>query len=86
MATEAERVEAVALKDKGNDAFKQHDWPTAIEFYTKAIEKDGSVPTFYINRAQANIKLEAFGYAIADATKGIELDPNNVKVRRVKLL
>lgn len=31
---------------------------------------------------QANIKSEAFGYAIADATKAIELDPNFVKVRR----
>lgn len=30
---------------------------------------------------QANIKSEAYGYAIADATKAIELDPNFVKVR-----
>jgi hypothetical protein len=29
---------------------------------------------------QANIKSEAYGYAIADATKAIELDPNFVKV------
>ena len=32
---------------------------------------------------QANIKLEAYGYALADATKAIELDPNYVKVRRL---
>ena len=31
--------------------------------------------------SQAHIKLEAFGLAIADATKAIELDSNNVKVR-----
>lgn len=30
--------------------------------------------------SQANIKSEAYGYAIADATKAIELDPDNVKV------
>ncbi|KAF2250477.1 hypothetical protein BU26DRAFT_264018 [Trematosphaeria pertusa] len=30
---------------------------------------------------QANIKLEAYGSAILDANKAIELDPNNVKVR-----
>lgn len=28
---------------------------------------------------QANIKLEAYGFAIADATKALDLDPNNVK-------
>ncbi|KFY07017.1 hypothetical protein V492_07527 [Pseudogymnoascus sp. VKM F-4246] len=70
---------AVALKDQGNKAFAAHDWPTAIEFYTKAIEKDSNQPTYYSNRAQANIKSEAFGYAIADATKAIELDPNFAK-------
>ena len=30
---------------------------------------------------QANIKLEAYGYAIADATRAVELDPSYVKVR-----
>lgn len=29
---------------------------------------------------QAHIKMEAYGYAIADATKALELDPTNVKV------
>jgi len=33
------------------------------------------------NIGKANIKSEAYGYAIADATKAIELDPNFVKVR-----
>ena len=69
--------DAVALKNKGNDAFKAHDWPTAIEFYTKAIEANDKEPSFYTNRAQANIKLEAYGYAIADATSAIELDPSS---------
>ncbi len=32
------------------------------------------------NSGKANIKSEAYGYAIADATKAIELDPNFVKV------
>lgn len=72
--------DATALKDKGNAAFKAHDWPTAIDFYTQAIEKDDTQSTFYTNRAAANIKLEAFGYAIADASKAIELDNNNIKV------
>jgi hypothetical protein len=32
--------------------------------------------------SQANIKLEAYGFAIADATKALEIDPDNVKVRQ----
>ncbi|RDW89494.1 serine phosphatase-3 [Coleophoma cylindrospora] len=71
--------EAVAFKNQGNKAFAAHDWPTAIECYTKAIELNDKEPTYFSNRAQANIKSEAYGYAIADATKAIELDPNFVK-------
>lgn len=48
---------AVALKDQGNKAFAAHDWPTAIEFYTKAIEADPTQPTYYSNRAQVRIAL-----------------------------
>jgi serine/threonine-protein phosphatase 5 len=75
MASEA----ATAEKNKGNDAFKAKDWPTAIECYTKAIELNDQEPSFYTNRAQANMKLEAYGFAVADATKAIELDPQFVK-------
>ncbi|PQE30732.1 phospho phosphatase (serine threonine specific phosphatase) protein [Rutstroemia sp. NJR-2017a WRK4] len=71
--------EATALKNQGNKAFAAHNWPEAIEYYTKAIALNDKEPTYYSNRAQANIKSEAYGYAIADATKAIELDPNFVK-------
>ncbi|KMU90671.1 serine/threonine-protein phosphatase PP1 isozyme 3 [Coccidioides immitis H538.4] len=37
----------------------------------------GLIAAFF--SGQANIKLEAYGYAIADATKAIELDPSYVK-------
>lgn len=46
------KEEAIALKNKGNDAFKAHDWPTALEYYTKAIETYDKEPSFYTNRAQ----------------------------------
>jgi len=45
-------AEAVELKNKGNEAFKNRDWPTALEFYSKAIEKNDKEPAFYTNRAQ----------------------------------
>ena len=44
--------DAVALKDKGNKAFKEHDWLAAVDFYSKAIEANGKEPLFYTNRAQ----------------------------------
>jgi serine/threonine-protein phosphatase 5 len=71
--------EATALKNKGNEAFKNHDWPKAVDFYTQAIELWDKDPSFYNNRAQANIKLEACGLAVLDANKAIEIDPNNIK-------
>jgi serine/threonine-protein phosphatase 5 len=74
---------ATALKVQGNKAFAEHEWPTAVDFYTQAIEKYDREPSFFSNRAQAYIKLEAYGFAIADATKAVELDPSYVKVGRM---
>lgn len=44
--------EAVALKEKGNQAVKDKDWPTALEYYTKAIDLNDKEASFYSNRAQ----------------------------------
>lgn len=49
---EKEREAASALKLEGNKAFSKHDWPTALDFYTKAIEKYDQDPSFFSNRAQ----------------------------------
>ena len=97
MTSTSDAAAAQELKDKGNEAFKKHDWLPAIDFYTQAIKKDGAQAAYYSNRAQVglfeapgvivinrrvqvNIKLEAYGYAIADATKAIELDSSFIKV------
>ena len=52
----------------------------AIEGYTRAIELNPNSAVYYSNRAFAHTKLEAYGSAIADATKAIELEPAYVKV------
>lgn len=53
MAPSAEdKAKAVELKNQGNEAFKKHDWESAIAGYTKAIELDDTEPTYYSNRAQ----------------------------------
>ena len=46
---------ATALKVKGNAAFTAHDWPTAIDFYTQAIEKNDKDASFFANRAQVSV-------------------------------
>jgi serine/threonine-protein phosphatase 5 len=46
--------QAVAFKNEGNTAFAAHDWPKAIELYTKAIELNDKEPVYYSNRAQVN--------------------------------
>ena len=63
--------DALALKEKGNKAFKEHDWPTAIECYTKAIELNDRDVSFYTNRAQVcyanHIKAYWFCYLELDS-------------------
>ena len=51
---------ANALKVQGNKAFAQHEWPAAVEFYTKAIEKYDKEPSYFSNRAQVRCALGTF--------------------------
>lgn len=48
---------ATALKVRGNKAFAEHEWPTAIELYTQAIAKYDREPSFFSNRAQVGLRL-----------------------------
>lgn len=46
--------DAVALKQKGNEAVAAHEWLNAVDFYTQAIEINDKDATFFCNRAQAS--------------------------------
>lgn len=52
----------------------------AIEFYTKAIDLASTVASYYGNRSIAYLRTEAFGYALQDASKSLEVDKNYIKV------
>lgn len=52
----------------------------AIDHYTKAIELNPTIAVYYGNRSFANMKMESYGYALADANKALELDKTYIKV------
>lgn len=57
----------------------EQDYNTAIDLYSKAIEKNPNVAIYYANRSFAYLKTECFGYALTDASKAVELDKTYVK-------
>ncbi len=62
---------ANALKDEGNVFLAQHKYAHAAEKYSAALELHQTA-IFYSNRAQALIKLESYGSAIADANEALK--------------
>ena len=60
--------------------FTDKKYTEAIEFYSKAIDLAPTVATYYGNRSIAYLRTEAFGYALQDASKSLEVDKNYIKV------
>ncbi|KAJ3979949.1 hypothetical protein F5890DRAFT_1448677 [Lentinula detonsa] len=72
-------TKAQAAKDKGNDAFKNGDYPSAIGYYTQAILEDSGDWTFPLNRAAAYLKLGKNDDAERDCNTVLTLNTTNVK-------
>jgi len=77
--SEAAKAAALAHKDAGNALLQEFHYAQAIEQYTLAIALWDGNAVFYANRAQAHLKSEAYGLAIADADRAIELEPEYTK-------
>ena len=69
---------ALELNSSGNKFYKQKNYTTAVDVFTKAIEMNPTA-TYYVNRSSANTKLNRFTFALDDATKAIEFDPTYSK-------
>lgn len=54
------------------------DYAAAIELYGQAIDH-WPTAVLYANRSISYLRTECVGYALTDASKAIELDPNYVK-------
>uniref|UniRef100_A0A8C6T663 Protein phosphatase 5, catalytic subunit n=1 Tax=Neogobius melanostomus TaxID=47308 RepID=A0A8C6T663_9GOBI len=71
--------DAELLKEKANTYFKEKDYDNAIKYYTEALELNPSNAIYYSNRSLAYLRTECYGYALADATKALEIDKNYIK-------
>ncbi|KAL8557305.1 hypothetical protein ACS0TY_004658 [Phlomoides rotata] len=67
------------LEKKAKEAFIDDHFELAVDLYTQAIALSPSTAELFSDRAQANIKLQNFTEAVADANKAIELDPAMAK-------
>lgn len=79
------RLEALELKNKGNDEFRNQNFEMSIEIYTNALRKCPVIcqderSIIYGNRALSKIKLGLKKAAIDDCTKSLEYNPKYVKV------
>ncbi|XP_044524515.1 serine/threonine-protein phosphatase 5 [Gracilinanus agilis] len=67
------------LKTQANEYFKGKDYENAVKFYTQAIELNPNNAIYYGNRSLAYLRTECYGYALADATRAVELDKKYIK-------
>ena len=61
-----------AVKNEGNELFKESHFADALEKYNQAIDLNPEVPTYYCNRAFCHTKMENHGLAIEDAGVALE--------------
>ncbi|XP_055766468.1 serine/threonine-protein phosphatase 5-like [Salvelinus fontinalis] len=74
-----EDTHAEKFKEKANNYFKERDYENAIKYYTEALELNPSSAVYFSNRSLAYLRTECYGYALADATKCLEIDQNYIK-------
>ncbi|KAF9286292.1 Hsp90 cochaperone [Mortierella antarctica] len=64
---------AEEFKAQGNKAFLAKDYPTAIDFFSKAIELDASNHVLYSNRSACYASQKNYQQALEDGEKTVEL-------------
>ncbi|GAA5880320.1 hypothetical protein JCM3774_006727 [Rhodotorula dairenensis] len=67
---------AEAAKSRGNQLMAKKDYQGAVDAYSEAIEKDGSNPVYWSNRAAAYSQIGQHDNAVSDAREAINVDPS----------
>ncbi|KAF3847739.1 hypothetical protein F7725_020767 [Dissostichus mawsoni] len=70
---------AHALKDKGNEAYAQEDYETAVKYYSDGLAELRDIQPLYTNRAQAYIKLGKYKEAISDCEWALKCNEGCIK-------
>ena len=70
---------AVVLPQASSSVSTAKDYENAIKFYSQAIELNPSSAIYYGNRSLAYLRTECYGYALADATRAVEIDKKYIK-------
>jgi small glutamine-rich tetratricopeptide repeat-containing protein alpha len=77
--TDVQKQEAESLKSQGNSAMAKKDYPSAIDYYTKALSIVPGNPIFLSNRAAAYSASKDHESAKADAEAAVAVDPKYTK-------
>ncbi|XP_070762621.1 tetratricopeptide repeat protein 12 [Enoplosus armatus] len=75
----AQAKKATALKDKGNEAYAQEDYETAVKYYSDGLAELRDMQPLYTNRAQAYIKLGKYKEAISDCEWALKCNESCIK-------
>jgi stress-induced-phosphoprotein 1 len=66
-------------REKGNELFKEGNYPKAIKEYDEGLKRDPKSKAIFSNRCATYLKLMEFPSALKDAERCLELDPTFVK-------
>ena len=67
----AKKKEAEAVKAKGNDFYKQRNFPEALKYYQQAIDLNPDETTFYSNKSAVYFEMKEFEKCIEVCEEGI---------------
>ena len=67
------------LKELGNNQFKNQNYTSAIDYYTRGIDLNPSEPVLYANRATCFKCLGRYKESVSDYKKAVQLGPRNTK-------
>ncbi|XP_006833894.1 PREDICTED: tetratricopeptide repeat protein 12 [Chrysochloris asiatica] len=73
------KIFADAQKEKGNEAFANGDYETAVLYYSEGLKKLKDMKVLYTNRAQAYIKLGEYQKALVDCDWALKCDEKCTK-------